>query len=148
MIDARRLRPLATGAVLVAAAVALLAAGAAQAAAPTPAVPSPTAGLVQVLVSLVFILLVIVALAWLATRLRLTPRSASTALKVLADVPVGTKERVVLVKVGDAQALVGVGPDGVRSLQLLDRAVELPADEATGAFADRLKQLMTKGNAR
>jgi flagellar protein FliO/FliZ len=146
VIDARRLRTQTFGAAL-AAAGALLAA-AAQAAAPAAAAPSATAGLLQVLISLVFILAVIVALAWLATRLRLTPRTASTALKVLADVPVGQKERVVLVKVGDAQALVGVGADGVRSLQLLERSVEIPADEAPGAFADRLKQMMTKGNVR
>jgi flagellar protein FliO/FliZ len=117
----------------------------AQAQAPV-ASPSPVAGMVQVLLSLVFILGVIVALAWLATRLRLTPRTASGALKVLADVPVGPKERVVLLKVGDAQALVGVGADGVRALTLLDRVVDVPADvAATGAFAERLKQLMQPG---
>lgn len=148
MTDVRRIRRSSSGAALVAGAVATFAAGAVRAAAPAGVAPSPTAGLLQVLISLVFILAVIVALAWLATRLRLTPRSASTALKVIADVPVGQKERVVLVKVGDGQALVGVGADGVRSLQLLDRVVEIPADEAPGAFADRLKQMMTKGHAR
>jgi flagellar protein FliO/FliZ len=123
-----------------------LAAGLAPAAVAHAATPSPAAGMLQVLVSLAFILAVIVALAWLATRLRLTPRTASSALKVLADVPVGPKERVVLLKVGDAQALVGVGADGVRSLRLLERAVEVPADEAAPhAFADRLKQLMGPG---
>lgn len=147
MSHCRRLRPAAFAAAL--AAAALLAAGAAHAAASAggPS-PSPAAGLLQVLVSLAFIVGVIVALAWVATRLRLTPRSASTALKVLADVPVGPKERVVLVKVGDAQALVGVGADGVRSLQLLDRVVDVPADAAAGAFADRLKTLMNPGAAK
>jgi flagellar protein FliO/FliZ len=110
--------------------------------------PSPAAGLLQVVGSLLFILATIVALAWLATRLRLTPRSASSALRVLADVPVGPKERVVLLKVGDAQALVGVGADGVRSLALLERPVELPADEvAPHAFAERLRQLTRPGGA-
>jgi flagellar protein FliO/FliZ len=114
-------------------------------AASAPAAPaSPAAGMLQVLFSLAFILAVIVALAWLATRLRLTPRTASSALKVLADVPVGPKERVVLLKVGDAQALVGVGADGVRPLRLLERSIDVPEDEAApNAFADRLKQLMS-----
>jgi len=90
--------------------------------------------------------LVIFALAWLATRLRLTPRAASKGLTVLADVPVGPKERVVLLKVGDGQALVGVGADGVRPLALLERVVELPAEATTpGAFAERLKNLMSGG---
>jgi flagellar protein FliO/FliZ len=103
-------------------------------------------GFAQVAASLLLIVGVIVALAWLATRLRLTPRAASSALKVLADVAVGPKERVVLLKVGDAQALVGVGADGIRSLALLDRSVELPAEAApTGAFAERLRSLMSGG---
>lgn len=106
----------------------------------------PASGLLQVLASLAFILAVIVALAWLAMRLRLTPRSASSAVRVLADVPVGPKERVVLVQVGDAQALVGVGADGVRPLQLLERTIQLPAgDTGPNAFADRLRQLMGGG---
>lgn len=105
-----------------------------------------TAGFAQVAASLLLIVGVIVALAWLATRLRLTPRAASSGLKVLADVNVGPKERVVLLKVGDAQALVGVGADGVRSLALLEREVALPVDSAVpGAFAERLKSLMSGG---
>jgi flagellar protein FliO/FliZ len=112
----------------------------------TPAAPAAAAGFAQVAVSLVLIVGVIVALAWLATRLRMTPRAASSGLKVLANVAVGPKERVVLLKVGDGQALVGVGADGVRSLTLLERAVELPADATVGgAFAERLKSLMSGG---
>jgi flagellar protein FliO/FliZ len=116
------------------------------AAAATVPAAGAAAGFAQVAASLLLIVGVIVALAWLATRLRLTPRAASGGLKVLADVAVGPKERVVLLKVGDAQALVGVGADGIRSLALLDRVVELPA-EATppGAFAERLKGLLAGG---
>ena len=105
-------------------------------------------GFVTVAFSLLMILAVIVGLAWVATRLRLTPRAASSGLKVLADVAVGAKERVVLLKVGDAQALVGVGADGVRSLALLERPVELPPESAPGAFAERLRTLMQAGSKR
>ena len=105
-------------------------------------------GFVTVAFSLLLILAVIVGLAWVATRLRLTPRAASSGLKVLADVAVGAKERVVLLKVGDAQALVGVGTDGVRSLALLERSVELPPESAPGAFAERLRTLMQAGSKR
>jgi flagellar protein FliO/FliZ len=115
-------------------------------AAPAAPSPSPASGFAQVAFSLLLILGVIVALAWVATRLRLTPRAASSAVKVLADVAVGPKERVVLVKVGDGQALVGVGADGVRSLTLLEHPVVLPPDATgSGAFAERLRTLMSTG---
>lgn len=127
-----------------AAAIGAAAPALANATAPLPA--GATTGFAQVAASLLLIVGVIVALAWLATRLRLTPRAASSGLKVLADVNVGPKERVVLLKVGDAQALVGVGADGIRSLALLDRVVALPVDGAgPGAFAERLKSLMSAG---
>jgi len=114
-----------------------------------PVAAGAASGFAQVAASLLLIVGVIVALAWLATRLRLTPRAASSGLQVLADVAVGPKERVVLLKVGDAQALVGVAADGVRSLALLDRVVALPAEATpSGAFAERLKSLMGGGGAR
>ena len=133
-----------------AAPVAALAAAPATAPATSAASTAGTAatGFVTVAFSLLMILAVIVGLAWVATRLRLTPRAASSALKVLADVAVGAKERVVLLKVGDAQALVGVGTDGVRSLTLLERSVELPPESAPGAFAERLRTLMQAGSKR
>ena len=125
---------------------------AAPAVAPGPGVTATAAtaatGFMTVAFSLLLILAVIVGLAWVATRLRLTPRAASSGLRVLADVAVGAKERVVLLKVGDAQALVGVGTDGVRSLALLERSVELPPESAPGAFAERLRTLMQTGQKR
>jgi flagellar protein FliO/FliZ len=118
----------------------------AAAAATAPGTAGAATGFAQVAASLLLIVGVIVTLAWLATRLRLTPRAASSALKILADVAVGPKERVVLLKVGDAQALVGVGADGIRSLALLDRVVALPAEAPPpGAFAERLKGLLGGG---
>jgi flagellar protein FliO/FliZ len=116
----------------------------------TPATASPNAasGFGQVALSLLLIIFVIFGLAWVATRLRLTPRAASAGLRILADVPVGPKERVVLLKVGDGQALVGVSADGVRSLTLLEKTVELPVDTTgSGAFANRLKALMDGGRS-
>jgi len=119
------------------------------AATPAPTSPNAASGFGQVAISLLLIIFVIFGLAWVATRLRLTPRAASSGLRILADVPVGPKERVVLLKVGDAQALVGVSADGVRSLTLLDRSVELPIDTAgPGAFANRLRSLMDGGAKR
>jgi flagellar protein FliO/FliZ len=103
-------------------------------------------GLAQVTLSLLLILGVILGLAWLATRLKLTPRVGNGAIRVLADLPLGTKERVLLLQVGDAQALVGVGADGVRSLQTLSQTVTVPAtDGATSGFAAKLKGLMERG---
>lgn len=98
--------------------------------------------LMQMALSLVVVIGFILALTWILGRIRGAPRHASGSLSVLAEVAVGPKERVVLVKVGDSQALVGVGATGISSLQLLAVPVKIEVAEATGSFADKLKGMM------
>ena len=112
-------------------------------AAPVASTGSAFYSLLQTSVSLLLVLGVILGLAWVARRLKLTPLNRSADLAVLAEVAVGVKERDVLLKVGDAQALVGVGADGVRSLSLLTQRVDIKATSAPdGAFAARLAEAL------
>jgi flagellar protein FliO/FliZ len=114
-----------------------------------PPVPGGAAALAQLAVSLVVVVALIVAIAWMARRLRLAPQGAAGALRVLAQVPVGPRERVVLLAVGDRQALVGVSGAGITSLALLGEDVSLPpgtpaapAGEAT--LAERMRAVLEK----
>jgi flagellar protein FliO/FliZ len=128
-----------------------LAAGSVVAATPalSPAAAGATGGaatgLVQVTLSLLGVLAIIFALAWGFAKLRLTPRHGRGALAVLAEIPLGSKERAVLLKVGDRQALLGIGADGVRSLELLDAAIALPAEQPGSSFAKHLAQALRPG---
>lgn len=109
------------------------------------------AGLAQVVLSLLFILALVVALAWLAQRLRLTPRTSGGVIRVLGDLPVGPKERVLLLQVGDRQTLVGVGADGVHSLSLLESSVVLPASSVADEpvnLAARLRAVIEQAGAQ
>jgi flagellar protein FliO/FliZ len=66
-------------------------------------------------------------------------------LTVVGELAVGPKERVVLVRVGDAQALVGVGSGGLTSLSLLDKPVQVGQTAAeTATFAQRLREIMNR----
>jgi flagellar protein FliO/FliZ len=113
-----------------------------------PAAPAPQGpgigDLVQMAVSLVVVIGFILVLTWVLGRLRGAPRRSTGSLGVLAEVAIGPKERVVLVRVGDGQALVGVGAGGVSSLQLLATPVKVEAAEPLGSFADKLKGLMSR----
>jgi flagellar protein FliO/FliZ len=116
---------------------------------PTPAAKAASQGpgvgdLLQMGLSLIVVIAFILALTWVLGRMRGGTRRASGSLSVLAEVAIGPKERVVLVKVGDAQALVGVGASGVVSLRLLATPVRVEAGEPVGSFADKLKGLMSR----
>jgi flagellar protein FliO/FliZ len=107
-----------------------MAAHVACAAEPTPfaapaiqSVPAPAAGTLRVTVAMFLVLAAVLAAAWLARRLRTVSGAPARGLEVLAQVSLGTRERAVLLRVGDRQVLVGVAPGSVRALHVMQAAV-------------------------
>jgi flagellar protein FliO/FliZ len=88
------------------------------------ATPPGVGSLGQVTLSLGLVLAVIFAAAWIVRRMRGFNRAASGALDVLADLPLGQKERAVLVRVGKQQILLGVAPGRVSTLHVLSEPVD------------------------
>ena len=107
-------------------------------------------GLASVTLALLAVLAAIFALAWLARRLRTFGSRAPGALEILASMPLGAKERAVLVQIGEAQILLGVAPGRVNTLHVLAQPLELgkPATEGTTAsrpsFGALLKRSLGK----
>ena len=102
----------------------------------TSAAPSGIASLGQVTLSLGLVLAVIFAAAWIVRRMRGFNRAASASLDVIADLPLGQKERAVLVRVGTQQILLGVAPGRVSTLHVLTQPIDIaapPSAPGTGA---------------
>ena len=100
------------------------------------AAPAVSAGgLVSVTFALLAVLAAILALAWVARRMRMLGNRAGNALEILASTPLGPKERAVLMKVGDTQILLGVAPGQVTALHVLAQPIEIgkPAPQALPA---------------
>src|SRR3569833_2010477 len=141
----------------VAQAAALVAYAEAPAATPAPAhafaapeaISAPTApsagGLAQVTVALLLVLVAIFAVAWVARRMRGFNNRVGDAIDVLADIPLGQKERAVLLKVGQKQILVGVAPGHINTLHVLEEPLDLKKPTA-GPTDGRpnFKQLMLR----
>jgi flagellar protein FliO/FliZ len=94
-----------------------------QAASP-PASPGVT-GLGQVTLALLVVLAAVFAVAWVVKRMRGFGNRVGDAIDVIADIPLGQKERAVLLKVGQAQILVGVAPGQVNTLHVLTEPIDL-----------------------
>ena len=109
------------------------------------AAPVGAGGLASVTLALLVVLAAIFAVAWLARRLRGIGNRVGNAIDVLADVPLGPKERAVLLKVGAEQVLIGVAPGRVSALHVLREPVEIakatpvttPAAASFGALLKR-----------
>jgi flagellar protein FliO/FliZ len=109
-----------------------------------PASPFSAGSLAQLTLSLIAIVALILALSWAVKRLRLgAPRSRGD-MAVLDELALGPRERIVLVRVGDAQVLLGVAAGSVVSLTPLAAPITLAVSPSGPAFADRLRELMKR----
>ncbi|HEX4268368.1 MAG TPA: flagellar biosynthetic protein FliO [Steroidobacteraceae bacterium] len=113
-----------------------------------PVAPVGAGGLASVTFALLAVLAAIFAVAWLARRVRGMGSRIGNAIDILADVPLGTKERAVLLRVGTEQILVGVAPGRVSALHVLREPVEIPkaatATAPAASFSALLKRSLGK----
>jgi flagellar protein FliO/FliZ len=82
-------------------------------------------GVASVTAALLLVLAAIFGVAWLARRVRGFGSRIGGAVDVLADVPLGPKERAVLLQVGAEQILLGVAPGRVNRLHVLAEPLEV-----------------------
>lgn len=80
-----------------------------------------SASLLQTVLALGFVLLLILATAWAFRRLQRPLGGAAALLQIRSQVMVGTRERVVLIEVGDQWIVAGVAAGSVQALAVLPR---------------------------
>ena len=128
-------------------------------AATTSASPSPRVGsdllagpgLGQMALGLLTIVILIFVLAWMVRRFGHVQSLPTGALRVLGGISLGTRERLVLVKVGNAQLLLGVAPGRIQTLHVLAEPIDVTAPHDTRAsareFAERLQSALRRGQS-
>lgn len=123
----------------------------AQSAKVEPAVMDPIspAYLMKLTVGLMVVVALIFLFAWLMKRLNLTQQSNGGILRIVAGLPVGTRDRIVLLQVGEEQVLVGLSPGRMEKLHTMSQLVTV--EETTAPltpFAQKLDGLMGKGSGQ
>ena len=114
-----------------------------------PASPLSVGSVAQLALSLAAIVAFILALSWVLKRLKLGTSRSRGDIAILDQLALGPRERIVLVRVGDSQVLLGVGTGSVVSLTPL--AVPIAVKSARGGpgpdgstFAERLRDFMKR----
>ena len=104
-------------------------------------VPEPlnVAALSQMVIGLVVVLVLIVAMSWLLRRMGRSRLMGSGVIKILAGLPLGSRERVLLLQVEDVKLLIGVTAERIDTLYVLNPP---GAPERPPAFGDRLASAM------
>lgn len=100
--------------------------------------------LVQMIIALIFVLVAVVMLGWFSKRFIGASRSSGGKIKILSGTSVGSREKLMLIQVGEEQMLIGVAPGRVNKLHHFDNPVveTTETDPKLAPFAIKLQQFM------
>ncbi|SEK79004.1 flagellar protein FliO/FliZ [Atopomonas hussainii] len=101
--------------------------------------------LIELSVALLAVIALVFVMAWLMRRVQQVGPAGKGALKVLAALPLGPRERLLLVQVGQQQLLLGVAPGRITTLLELREPIPVNSQQAqTPEFAQRLLEMINK----
>lgn len=104
--------------------------------------PGGSSDYLKLSLSLIFIVGLILACAWLVRRMSGGAGFNHRHMKVLSILPLGSREKLMLVKAGDEYLLLGVTPHSINTLHRYDEPVDLAETHFSSPFADRMKGLL------
>ncbi len=109
-----------------------------------PVSPLSAGSLTQLTLSLLVIVALIVALSWALKRFKMAGARGRGEIAVIDELALGPRERIVLLRVGESQLLVGIGAGGVVGLTPLATAIVTKVPPQAPVFADRLREFMRR----
>jgi flagellar protein FliO/FliZ len=110
-----------------------------------PASPLSVGSLTQLTLSLIAIVALIFAISWALKRLKTAGPRGSGDFSVLGELSVGPRDRIVLIRVGESQVLVGLSAAGLVPLTPLATPIVLKGGGIPApAFAERLREFMKR----
>ncbi len=95
--------------------------------------------------SLFFVIALIFGMAWLLKRMRVPAFGQQKGLSVIRQLPVGTKERLMIVQAGEEQFLIGVTAQSINMLSKLETPLTQEELEST-PFSNSLTKLLNKND--
>ncbi|MCP3689486.1 MAG: flagellar biosynthetic protein FliO [Gammaproteobacteria bacterium] len=104
--------------------------------------PLSTTYLIKLTGGLVLVLAVIFCFAWLLKRLKITQQAQSGLLKIVAGISLGTRERIVILQVGEEQILLGLSPGRIEKLHTLSEPLVADQQHANTPFGAKLQGLI------
>ena len=80
-----------------------------------------TSAAIRMVLGLAAVLALLGAAAWVSRRFRAGAQARGGQIEVISGLSLGARERVVLIRVGTDQVLVGVSSSGMRALHVLNQ---------------------------
>lgn len=103
--------------------------------------------LLTVTLGLMAIVGLIFALSWFVKRFTQGGFSGNAHIKILSAMPLGTRERLVLIETGGQQLLIGVTANNINTLHVLTTPIAIPEKtDITSEFSKKLMAIMQQKN--
>ena len=106
------------------------------------AVPGGGGDYMRLGLTLLFIVGLIFACGWLVRRMAGGSGFNNRHIKVLSVMPLGTREKLMLIKAADETLLIGVTAQSISTLHRFDGPLDLTDAMQPSPFADRMKGLL------
>lgn len=97
---------------------------------------------IKVLVMLTLIVGLIFACAWVIRRMSGGVGINQKHIQVVSVMPLGTREKLMIIRAANDYLLLGVTPNGIETLHRFDEPIDLMDPAQASPFADRLKGLL------
>ncbi len=111
--------------------------------------PLSTSYLMKLTGGLILVVAAIFCFAWLLKRLKLTQHSQHGLLKIVAGLPLGTRDRIIVLQVGEEQLLLGLSPGRIEKLHTLATPLVDQDDQtAMTPFAEKLQGLLNRDSTK
>ncbi|MEW6989379.1 flagellar biosynthetic protein FliO [Colwelliaceae bacterium 6441] len=106
---------------------------------------NPNLDALSMIMSLLMVLVLIVISAWVLRKFNVVNKSVA-GMKVITTLPLGTKEKLVVVEVADEQLLLGVSAQQISLIKILDKPLELDAP-MSAELGQSLTRLFSKAES-
>ena len=103
--------------------------------------------LLKLTAGLILVVAIIFLLAWFLKKMNFNQQSQQGLIQIVSALSIGTRDRILLVQVGEEQLLIGLTPGRIEKLHCLASPVEFAAaSESRPSFAAKLNRLMGEGD--
>lgn len=92
--------------------------------------------------ALMLVLAGIGLLAWILRKMRYTGITDGRCLRVVERLPLGARESLLLLQVGEEQVLLSQTPAGIAALHVLSEPVALNSEVSASSFPERLREIL------
>ena len=111
----------------------------------SPLEPLASPYLLKLTGGLLLVVMVIFLFAWLAKKLKLNQQAQNGLIRIVAGLSTGTRDRILLLQVGEEQILVGLTPGRIEKIHVMSQPIEVAQGEPIStSFADKLNSLMSQ----